>query len=84
MELITAQIVNRALPGNSEHSCLQNISTLEIYEFSQIKFTQDGQVTTEESLEDSDLSPFCIQRILNNGHKVQLSINENNEVILHF
>jgi hypothetical protein len=83
MELITAQIVNKALSGEPEHSCLQNLNTMEIYEFSQIKFTKDGQVTTEESLNDNDLSPFCIQRILNNGHKVQISINDD-EVTLHF
>jgi len=83
MELITAQIVNKALSGEPEHSCLQNLNTMEIYEFSKIKFTKDGQVTTEESLNDNDLSPFCIQRVLNNGHTVQISINDD-EITLHF
>lgn len=84
METISAQIVNRGFAGEPEHICLQTLDTLKIYEFSQIKHTIDGEVVTDESLTDNDMSPFCIQRVLNNGHKVQISISENDEITLHF
>ena len=84
MQTITAQIVNKALAGEPEHSCLQLLSTLKIYEFSQIVHTIDGQVVTDETLNDNDMTPFCIQRILSNGHRVEISVNENDEVTLHF
>ena len=79
----TARLVNMGLEGQPEHPVLQLEST-KIFEFSNIKHTVDGQIITEESIEDGDLSSFCIQRILNNGHTVQITYNENDEVTLHF
>ena len=84
METITAQIVNKGLAGEPEHICLQAIDTLKIFEFSQIKSTIDGQIVTEEDLNDNDMSSFPIQRILNNGHKVQITFDENDNVTLQF
>ena len=79
----TAKIVNKALEGHPEHAVLQ-LESNKIFEFSNIKHTIDGQVITDESIEDGDLSAFCIQRILNNGHTIQITYNENDEVTLHF
>lgn len=84
METTTAQIVNRGFAGEPEHICLQVLDTLKIYEFSQIKHTIDGDTTTDENLNDNDMSSACIQRVLHSGHKVQISVNENDEVTLHF
>ena len=70
----TAKIVNKALLGESEHAVLQLEST-KIFEFSQI---------VGESINDGDLSHPIIQSILQNGHQVQITYNENDEVTLHF
>jgi hypothetical protein len=82
MEL--ARIVNLAVAGEQEHPVLQCVDTLKVFEFSNIKHTIDGQVNTDETLTDGDLSSFVIQRILNNGHTVNITYNENDEVTLHF
>lgn len=84
METITAQVVNRGFAGEPEHICLQAIDTLKIYEFSQIKHTFENGISTDENLNDNDMSSACIQRVLHSGHKVQISVNENDEVTLHF
>ena len=70
----TARIVNVALIGEPEHAVLQLEST-KIFEFSNI---------VGESINDGDLGHPTIQRILNNGHTVQITYNENDEVTLHF
>ncbi len=70
----TARIVNKSLEGQPEHAVLQLIST-KIFEFSNI---------VGENINDGDLSHPTIQRILNSGHEVQVSFNENDEVTLHF
>jgi hypothetical protein len=70
----TARIVNKSLEGQPEHAVLQLTST-KIFEFSNI---------VGENINDGDLSHPTIQRILNSGHEVQVSFNENDEVILHF
>ena len=79
----TARIVNKSLEGHEEHAVLQ-LESNKIFEFSSIKQTIDGQVVTDETLTDGDLSSFVIQRILNNGHIVNITYNENDEVTLHF
>ncbi len=78
-----ARIVNKGLVNEPEHAVLQ-IESNKMFEFSNIKHTVDGQVTTDETLTDGDLSSFVIQRILNNGHVVNITYNENDEVTLHF
>jgi hypothetical protein len=70
----TLRVVNKSLVGEPEHAVLQNIETNSIYEFSTI---------IGESIEDNNISHPTIQRILNNGHVVQASIDENG-VTLHF
>lgn len=70
----TLRIVNNAMLGEPENPCLQNVETNEIYEFSQI---------VGETIENKDLSHPTIQRILNNGHLVQATI-EGGNVTLHF
>ena len=74
MQLYLAKIVNRGLVGESEHICLQ-IESNKIFEFSQI---------LGESINDNDLSHPIIQAILNNGHQVNITFDENDNVTLHF
>jgi hypothetical protein len=75
METKTAKIVNRAYAGQPEDIVLQDIETNQIFEFSQI---------VGETITNGDLSHPIIQRILNNGHIVQITYNEANELTLHF
>jgi len=74
MQLYLAKIVNRGLVGEPEHICLQ-IESNKIFEFSQI---------LGESINDNDLSHPIIQAILNNGHQVNITFDENDNVTLHF
>jgi hypothetical protein len=74
MELYLAKIVNRGLVGEPEHICLQ-IESNKIFEFSQI---------LGESINDNDLSHPTIQAILNNGHQVNITFDENDNVTLYF
>lgn len=69
-----ARIVNKALVGEPEHAVLQ-IDSNKTFEFSQI---------VGESISDGDLSHPTIQSILNNGHVVSISFDENDNVTLHF
>ena len=72
--MITLRIVNKGLAGEAEYVVLQNPDTNEVYEFSNI---------VGETISDNDLAHPIIQQILNNGHSVQASIDENG-VTLHF
>ena len=74
MQLHLAKIVNRGLAGEPQHICLQ-IESNKIFEFSQI---------LGESINDNDLSHPIIQTILNNGHQVNISFDDNDNVTLHF
>jgi len=70
----TLRLVNRGLLGEPEYIVLQNPETNSIYEFSNI---------VGEVISDNDLTHPIIQQILNNGHVVQASIDENG-ITLHF
>ncbi len=70
----TLRVVNKGLAGEPEHAVLQSAETNAIYEFSNI---------VGETVSDNDLTHPIIQRILNNGHIVQASIDEHG-VTLHF
>jgi len=70
----TLRVVNKSMVGEPEHAVLQNIETNSVYEFSNI---------VGESIGDNDISHPIIQQILNNGHVVQASIDEDG-VTLHF
>lgn len=74
-EIKLARVVNKSLVGEAEHAVLQNVETNETFEFSKI---------IGESIIDGDVGHPTIQRILNDGHQVNISINENSDVTLHF
>jgi len=75
MEKQSSRIVNKGLAGEPQHLVIQVTDTLKIFEFSQI---------LGESINDNDLSHPIIQAILNNGHQVNITFDENNNVTLHF
>ena len=64
----TLRVVNKSLIGEAEHAVLQNVNTNTTYEFSQI---------VNYTIVDNDISHPIIQQILNNGHTVEATINDN-------
>lgn len=75
METQLVKIVNKSTSTQFEHACLQNQETNQIFEFSQI---------IGEDINDGELSHPTIQRILNDNHTVNISVDETGGVTLHF
>lgn len=75
MSFITARLVNKGKVGEPEYIVLQNLETNTIYELSQI---------VGENISNNDTSHPTIQRILNGDHTVQISVDENENITLHF
>ena len=74
-EIKLARVVNKSLVGEAEHAVLQNVETNETFEFSKI---------LDEGINDGDMSHPTIKRILADGHTVNISVDENSNVTLHF
>lgn len=82
-----ARIVNTALEGEPQHSAIQIIETGKVFEFSEVKFIMENNLTSilKERLNDNDIEQPVIIRILNQGHNVMVSYYEpNKDVTLHF
>ena len=75
METQLAQIVNIGLAGEPEHAVLQVIDTLKIFEFSKI---------VDNTITNGDITHPIITRILDGGHKINITFDENDNVNLHF
>jgi hypothetical protein len=84
MEQIQAKLVNKGFEGEPENIVLQTLESLQIFDFSQIGLVSEGGEVREVSLNDNDLSQPEIQTILNNGHIVNITFDENNIVTLFF
>ena len=74
-EIKLARIVNKSLVGEVEHAVLQNVETNTTFEFSKI---------VRENITDGDMEHPTIKRILANGHIVNITFDENDNVTLHF
>jgi hypothetical protein len=74
-EIKLARIVNKSLVGEVEHAVLQNVETNTTFEFSKI---------IGENITDGDMEHPTIKRILANGHIVNITFDENDNVTLHF
>ena len=75
METQLAQIVNIGLAGEPEHAVLQVIDTLKIFEFSKI---------VDNTITNADITHPLIKRILDGGHKINITFDEIDNVNLHF
>jgi hypothetical protein len=85
MEKKLFQIMNFGGVGPEEHAGIQLVGGYERYEFSQIKFVDDNGSIREVSINDADISDNDIQHILQNQeHRVEATIDENDNVTLHF
>jgi hypothetical protein len=84
MEAKLARIVNKGFEGEPQNPVLQVIDTLELFDFSQIKYGNSAEGQVELTIEDMDLNNSTIQHILNNGHAVNITWDENNIVTLQF
>ena len=74
-EIKLARVVNKSLAGEAEHAVLQNVETNETFEFSKI---------IGENITDGDVTHPTIKRILADGHTVNISFDESNNINLHF
>jgi hypothetical protein len=84
MEQIQAKLVNKGFEGEPENIVLQAIESLQLFDFSQIKFVNENGDVREVVLNDNDLSQTEIQTILNNTHIANITFDENNDVTLYF
>jgi hypothetical protein len=85
METKLARVANKGLSGEPENIVIQELDTLKVFDFSQIKFVKENESIREVSLIDNDLNQTEIQHILNNmSHQVQIDWDENDNVTLHF
>ncbi|MEY4332629.1 MAG: hypothetical protein RLZZ196_1367 [Bacteroidota bacterium] len=85
MEKRLFQIMNFGGLGPDEHAGIQLVDGYERYEFSQIKFINENGEVREVSITDADISHSDIQHILRNqDHRVEVTVDENSNVTLHF
>jgi hypothetical protein len=85
MEKQLARIVNKGLTGEPENIVLQVKNTLEIFEFSQIKYVDEAGSIRNVTLIDDTLDQPEILHILNVLlHEVYISFDENKNVTVYF
>lgn len=85
MEKLLAKVVNKGFAGEPEYIVIQELSTNKMFELSQIiEVTEQNGDVSRVSLENNNLNQDLIQRILSQGHSVDITWNENDEVTLHF
>jgi hypothetical protein len=85
MEKQLARVVNKGLAGEPEYVVLQVKSTLEIFEFSQIKKVDEAGSVRDISLSDNNLNQSEILHILNSlSHEVEITADEDKNVTLYF
>ena len=84
MEQVLARLANAGLEGEAENVVLQTTETNQTFNLSQIKYVSELGETYEVTLNDNDLNQELIQRILNIGHQVNITFDENNIVTLYF
>lgn len=85
MEKLLAKVVNKGFAGEPEYIVIQELSTNKMFELSQIiEVTEPNGDVSRVSLENNNLNQDLIQRILSQGHSVDITWNENDEVTLHF
>jgi hypothetical protein len=71
----TAKLVNKGLVGEPEHICFQDIESNEIIEFSRV---------TNEEIADGDYNHWTIQLILQRGHMVEYTLEDDSKITLHY
>jgi len=85
MELQLAKVVNRGFENEPQHICLQIVETLRIIEFSEIMWIFENNAARLPSLIDNDITQPEIKHILDNmEHEANISIDENDNITLHF
>lgn len=85
MEKQLARVVNKGYAGEPEYIVIQELESNKIFELSQIKTISEASgETTSVSINDNDLNQDLIQRILNQGHTVNITWDESDNVTCHF
>jgi hypothetical protein len=85
MEKQLARIVNKGLVDEPENVVLQVKDTLEMFEFSQIKYVDEAGSIRNVTLIDDTLDQPEILHILNSlMHEVYISFDESKNVTVYF
>ena len=84
MEQVQSRLVNKSFEGEPENIVIQALESLQMFDFSKIKFVNENDNIREVELNDNDLFQSEIQTILNNGHIVNITFDENGDVTLYF
>jgi hypothetical protein len=76
-----ARVVNTSIEGEPQHAALQIIETNRIFQFSEVKYILEGGsvIQLETRMNDNDLYQPTIQKILNQGHTIEVSYFEPTE-----
>lgn len=85
MEKLLARVVNKGFAGEPEYIVIQELTTNKIFELSQIvEVSEPNGDISRVQLENDNLNQPLIQRILSQGHTVDITWNENDEVTCYF
>ena len=85
MEKILARVANKGFAGEPEYIVIQELTNNKIFELSKIKTIIEANGDTNSiSLNNNDLNQPLIQRILSNGHTVNITWDESDDVTCYF
>ena len=85
MEKKLARVVNRGFAGEPEYIVIQELTTNKVFELSSIvEVTEPNGEVNRVAIENDNLNQPLIQRILGQGHTVDITWNESDEVTCYF
>ena len=84
MEKKIARLVNKGFEGEPQNIVFQELESLKIFNFSEIKFINENDSIREITFNDNDLDQTEIRYILNNGHEVSITWDEFDIATIYF
>ena len=84
MDKKVARLVNKGFEGEPQNIVFQELESLKIFNFSEIKFISENDSAREVSFNDNDLDQSEIKHILNNGHEVHITWDDSNIATIYF
>lgn len=84
MDKKIARLVNKGFEGDPQNIVFQELESLKIFNFSEIKFINENDSVREVSFNDNDLDQSEIRHILNNGHEVEINWDDSDIATIYF